>query len=102
MVADEAAQIFGGRALTQTGMGRYCERFWRTVKFGAILGGSEEIMADLGIKQTRPGGAASAPPASGSRARATAPARTPIALCRVESISLSPGPGGWGRWQATP
>lgn len=51
MVADEAAQIFGGRALTQTGMGRYCERFWRTVKFGAILGGSEEIMADLGIKQ---------------------------------------------------
>ena len=51
MVADEAAQIFGGRALTQTGMGRYCERFWRSVKFGAILGGSEEIMADLGIKQ---------------------------------------------------
>lgn len=51
MVADEACQIFGGRALTQTGMGRYCERFWRTVKFGAILGGSEEIMADLGIKQ---------------------------------------------------
>lgn len=51
MVADEAAQIFGGRALTQTGMGRFCERFWRSVKFGAILGGSEEIMADLGIKQ---------------------------------------------------
>jgi alkylation response protein AidB-like acyl-CoA dehydrogenase len=51
MVADESAQIFGGRALTQTGMGRYCERFWRGVKFGAILGGSEEIMADLGIKQ---------------------------------------------------
>ncbi|KAJ1634464.1 acyl-CoA dehydrogenase/oxidase [Pavlovales sp. CCMP2436] len=51
MVADEACQIFGGRALTQTGMGRFCERFWRTVKFGAILGGSEEIMADLGIRQ---------------------------------------------------
>lgn len=51
LVADEAMQIFGGRSLTQTGMGRYVERFWRTVKFGAILGGSEEIMADLGIKQ---------------------------------------------------
>lgn len=51
LVADEAMQIFGGRALTKTGMGRFCERFWRSVKFGAILGGSEEIMADLGIKQ---------------------------------------------------
>ena len=27
------------------------ERFQRSVKFGAILGGSEEIMGDLGIRQ---------------------------------------------------
>lgn len=27
------------------------ERYMRGTKFGAILGGSEEIMADLGIRQ---------------------------------------------------
>lgn len=31
-------------------MGRYVEGFQRTYKFGAILGGSEEIMADLGVR----------------------------------------------------
>lgn len=29
-IADEAVQIFGGRALTQTGMGRIIEMFHRT------------------------------------------------------------------------
>lgn len=51
LVSDEACQIFGGRAITKTGMGANVERFQRTFKFGAILGGSEEIMADLGIRQ---------------------------------------------------
>jgi len=51
-ISDDACQIFGGRAITKTGMGKYVERFQRTYKFGAILGGSEEIMADLGIKQS--------------------------------------------------
>eukprot|EP00455_Lapot_gusevi_P057456 TRINITY_DN97_c0_g1_i1.p2 TRINITY_DN97_c0_g1~~TRINITY_DN97_c0_g1_i1.p2 ORF type:complete len:217 (-),score=101.56 TRINITY_DN97_c0_g1_i1:260-910(-) len=50
-VADHAAQIFGGRAITKSGMGRIVEGFGRTVKYGAILGGSEEIMADLGVRQ---------------------------------------------------
>merc|ERR1712028_179493 len=50
LVADEAVQIFGGRGITATGMGRGVERFQRSYKFGSILGGSEEIMADLGIK----------------------------------------------------
>jgi len=50
LVADESVQIFGGRGITQTGMGRMIETFHRTYKFGSILGGSEEIMADLGIK----------------------------------------------------
>jgi len=50
LVADESVQIFGGRGITQTGMGRIIETFHRTYKFGSILGGSEEIMADLGIK----------------------------------------------------
>jgi alkylation response protein AidB-like acyl-CoA dehydrogenase len=46
-----ARQIFGGRAITRTGMGQVVERFQRATKFGAILGGSEEIMADLGVRQ---------------------------------------------------
>lgn len=50
-VSDDACQIFGGRGITQTGMGRMVEAFQRTYKFAAILGGSEEIMADLGIRQ---------------------------------------------------
>lgn len=32
-------------------MGQIIERYQRSIKYGAILGGSEEIMADLGIKQ---------------------------------------------------
>lgn len=51
-VSDRACQIFGGRAITRTGMGQMVERFQRSVKYAAILGGSEEIMADLGIKQS--------------------------------------------------
>ncbi|ORX48572.1 acyl-CoA dehydrogenase NM domain-like protein [Hesseltinella vesiculosa] len=50
-VSDEACQVFGGRSITKTGMGRYVEAFQRTYKFAAILGGSEEIMADLGLRQ---------------------------------------------------
>lgn len=50
-VADDAVQIFGGRALTASGMGRNIEMFQRTYKFDAILGGSEEILADLGVRQ---------------------------------------------------
>lgn len=50
-IADEACQIFGGRAITKTGMGRNIESFQRAVKYSAILGGSEEIMADLGVRQ---------------------------------------------------
>lgn len=50
-VADISTQLLGGRGITQTGMGSRIERFMRTYKFGAILGGSEEVMADLGIRQ---------------------------------------------------
>jgi alkylation response protein AidB-like acyl-CoA dehydrogenase len=51
LVADQSVQIFGGRGITRTGMGRVIEGFHRGHKFDAILGGSEEILADLGIKQ---------------------------------------------------
>ena len=50
-VSDDAVQIFGGRGITKTGMGRNIETLQRTYKFTAILGGSEEIMADLGVRQ---------------------------------------------------
>ncbi|RYP53765.1 hypothetical protein DL768_001365 [Monosporascus sp. mg162] len=50
-IADEAVQIFGGRGLTQSGMGKVIEMFHRTYKFDAILGGAEEVLADLGVRQ---------------------------------------------------
>ncbi|KAJ1553997.1 hypothetical protein HK096_005438 [Nowakowskiella sp. JEL0078] len=51
LVADESCQIFGGRGITKSGMGTNIEAFQRTYKFASILGGSEEIMADLGVRQ---------------------------------------------------
>lgn len=36
--------------MTKDGFGMYVERFQKSFKFTAIYGGSEEIMADLGIK----------------------------------------------------
>jgi alkylation response protein AidB-like acyl-CoA dehydrogenase len=54
-IADEGMQIFGGRGLTQTGMGKVIEMFHRTYKFDAILGGSEEILGDLGVRQAMKG-----------------------------------------------
>ncbi|KAL2118591.1 hypothetical protein VTJ04DRAFT_8251 [Mycothermus thermophilus] len=50
-IADEAVQIWGGRGLTQTGMGRIIENWNRNYKFDAILGGAEEILGDLGVRQ---------------------------------------------------
>jgi alkylation response protein AidB-like acyl-CoA dehydrogenase len=50
LVADQAPQIFGGRAITSSGMGVVIERFCRASKFASILGGSEEILADQGVK----------------------------------------------------
>ncbi|CAO3652770.1 unnamed protein product [Mucor hiemalis] len=50
-ISDDACQIFGGRGITKTGMGRTVETLQRTYKFSAILGGAEEIMADLGVRQ---------------------------------------------------
>ncbi|KAH6637416.1 acyl-CoA dehydrogenase family protein [Boeremia exigua] len=50
-IADRATNIFGGRGITQSGMGKYIEEFHRTYKFDAILGGTEEILADLGVRQ---------------------------------------------------
>ncbi|CCU97476.1 unnamed protein product [Malassezia sympodialis ATCC 42132] len=50
-VADNAVQIMGGRGLTRSGMGRKIENYNRNYKYDAVLGGTEEILADLGIRQ---------------------------------------------------
>jgi len=50
-VASEGMNIFGGRGLTKGGMGKVIEEFHRTYKFDSILGGTEEILADLGVRQ---------------------------------------------------
>jgi len=50
-VADDAVQILGGRGITRTGMGAKVEGLKNYVKYAAVYGGSEEIMADMAIKQ---------------------------------------------------
>ncbi|KAI9260497.1 acyl-CoA dehydrogenase/oxidase [Phascolomyces articulosus] len=50
--AREAAQIFGGLAYTRGGQGEKIERLYREVRAYAIPGGSEEIMLELGIRQS--------------------------------------------------
>lgn len=70
-IADDSVQIWGGRGLTKGrsslsshpssrlgsllissgGMGGMIEAFARGYKFDAILGGSEEILAQLGVRQ---------------------------------------------------
>lgn len=50
-IADQAVQIFGGRGITKGAMGDRVESHMRTYKFNSILGGAEEILADLGVRQ---------------------------------------------------
>mmetsp|Transcript_126600 Transcript_126600/g.364147 ORF Transcript_126600/g.364147 Transcript_126600/m.364147 type:complete len:517 (+) Transcript_126600:106-1656(+) len=49
-IADECVQVFGGRGITRTGMGAKAEGFKNYVKYAAVYGGSEEIMADLSVR----------------------------------------------------
>mmetsp|Transcript_119884 Transcript_119884/g.208134 ORF Transcript_119884/g.208134 Transcript_119884/m.208134 type:complete len:517 (-) Transcript_119884:64-1614(-) len=50
-VADNSVQILGGRGVTRGGMGRVVETFHRAYKVPSVYGGSEEIMADLAVRQ---------------------------------------------------
>ncbi|BFZ57591.1 hypothetical protein PYCC9005_004643 [Savitreella phatthalungensis] len=49
-ISKRAVQIFGGRALTKSGMGNKIEAHMRTLAFNAILGGAENILGDLGVR----------------------------------------------------
>merc|ERR1719262_1087661 len=51
LVADNAVQILGGRGVSKEGMGRVVETFHRAYKVPSVYGGSEEIMADLAVRQ---------------------------------------------------
>lgn len=53
VVSDGAVQIFGGRGVTKTGMGKNIERNMKSFKLASVYGGSEEIVLDLGIRQAR-------------------------------------------------
>mmetsp|Transcript_11500 Transcript_11500/g.20347 ORF Transcript_11500/g.20347 Transcript_11500/m.20347 type:complete len:516 (+) Transcript_11500:69-1616(+) len=50
-IADDTVQILGGRGITRTGMGAKIEGLKNFAKYAAVYGGSEEIMADLAVKQ---------------------------------------------------
>lgn len=49
--AEDAVQIFGGRGITRTGMGRFIEHYHRTITFDSLLGGAEDVLFDLGARQ---------------------------------------------------
>ncbi|EMD40545.1 hypothetical protein CERSUDRAFT_111144 [Gelatoporia subvermispora B] len=49
--AEDATQIFGGRGITASGMGKLVEIFHRTSPYDAILGGAEDVLGDLGVRQ---------------------------------------------------
>ncbi|KAF9525678.1 peroxisomal acyl-CoA-dehydrogenase [Crepidotus variabilis] len=51
LTATDAVQVFGGRGITRTGMGSAIEHYHRTVTFDAILGGAEDVLGDLGVRQ---------------------------------------------------
>lgn len=49
--ASDAVQIFGGRGVTQSGMGRFAEHYHRTLLIDAVGGGAEDVLGDLGVRQ---------------------------------------------------
>jgi len=51
--AREASQVIGGNSFLKTGPGAIVERIYRDVRVAAIGGGSEEIMLDLAMRQSK-------------------------------------------------
>ncbi|KAI0676711.1 acyl-CoA dehydrogenase NM domain-like protein [Trametes maxima] len=49
--AEDATLLFGGRGITSTGMGKLIENYHRTSPYDAILGGSEDVLGDMGVRQ---------------------------------------------------
>jgi len=49
--ARDAVQLFGGRGITKSGMGSFVERYHSGVLFDSVLGGAEDVLGDLGVRQ---------------------------------------------------
>ncbi|KAJ6531712.1 acyl-CoA dehydrogenase [Mycena capillaripes] len=49
--AADAVQIFGGRGITRGGIGKNIEHYHRVVPFDSVLGGAEDVLGDLGVRQ---------------------------------------------------
>jgi len=50
-VTDEAVQIFGGRGLTNTGMGQVVQRLRASNQYCGIYGGTNEALGDYAVRQ---------------------------------------------------
>jgi len=50
-VTDEAVQIFGGRGLTNTGMGQIVQRLRASNQYCGIYGGTNEALGDYAVRQ---------------------------------------------------
>jgi hypothetical protein len=50
-IADASVHIFGGRGITKTGMGKHIAAHHVGQKFDSILGGDEDVLGDLGVRQ---------------------------------------------------
>lgn len=53
LAAREATQIMGGAACVRGGPGAAVERLYREVRVNAIAGGSEEVLMDLAMRQSK-------------------------------------------------
>ena len=51
--ARESSQILGGNSFIRGGHGERVERLYREVRVNAIGGGSEEILLDLAMRQSK-------------------------------------------------
>jgi alkylation response protein AidB-like acyl-CoA dehydrogenase/predicted heme/steroid binding protein len=51
VISDNAVQIFGGRGITRTGMGKDISRFQKSFKFASVYGGSESTILDFAVRQ---------------------------------------------------
>ncbi|RDB25902.1 Isovaleryl-CoA dehydrogenase, mitochondrial [Hypsizygus marmoreus] len=49
--ARDAVQLFGGRGITRSGMGKFIEHYHRTLLIDAVGGGAEDVLGDLGVRQ---------------------------------------------------
>jgi alkylation response protein AidB-like acyl-CoA dehydrogenase len=50
--AREAQQILGGIGVTKGGQGARIEKISRSLRASAVAGGSEEVMAEFGVRQS--------------------------------------------------